>query len=521
MRRAHSIAVASIIVGFVGTLLLSCRHAQQAHMPSAEPRRTLLEFFQARGVLVEQSPYTNRLVGLLADQAAPSCGLSTPLGYSQGLTTNKIEVHDVNLPADFAQFCSQSPDPQGCESIFDRCASFERTIFCDRRFVQRVFSVASITFTHVINNGFSVFASRTTEATTPPSPELEKKVKILERLTGTTGATPEGRARINDFGRLSGLFTNELTDALKLAVDLRHADDLSAVRAGPALVDFPQSLLPRTHDTLVGFVLGHEFAHLEQRACPSTIHVPWQHLMKSYSSFVCETTSHEELEADMRGAILTKVLLQLLHSVTDINSFSKLDKDESLTRTAHIEEDLPVRIDLRASARWTLENYDLMGALAMIHFLEIQLMLELFGDDAPKIADGEPCASDCAMVTADTYAALGKYYRRAAAQAEIWSGGARSYRSHMMSPLRFLLTSRMSRHGTIEAYANQKKLPTSESGMPLVAVWVGVRLKALVEGSLDATQGSCKRSPVEKSAAFQGLMTALDEAGSGLTPGNN
>lgn len=312
------------------TLQSACESTTPAVAPGPLPAKTLLEFFRSRGVLVmpdgERETYTKVLTGLLELQADPSCGFGSPAGSIGSLTTGTIESWQIRLPQDHGVFCGQSPAPAECEAIFDRCASFEGAVFCDDRFVIRALAVANITFTHMTMMGLGLLGS------VRPDPKNPRQLP-----KGTDAES------IADRARLTGLQTGELTDILKLAIDLRHTDDSASVPRGATLFEAPNVVTSDwILDVLIGFVLAHEFAHLEQHACPSTIHAPWESVMSAYSSFVCESTSREEMEADLQGASLVQELLSRIRSQTDVpTELKNIDNDQSLVTKRELRAGFP------------------------------------------------------------------------------------------------------------------------------------------------------------------------------------
>lgn len=477
------------------------KQEESSPRPAPEPSVALRDFFSSRGLLSEHRP-DNRtgtvawaehgsqtFVKMLTDYYAlvddERCGV--PARSDAGVVIgDDVPAWQVELPRSYRDVCLASPDPVACASIFDGCATIGGGIFCDARFILRLQAITQSTFNHLTARG------------------------IL--LVSADLAIPEAmRARGADLARLTSAQTEDFHALVQLAVELRTSDDpvalvSTATAPGSQTEAALRRSLTRAADALdhvlVGFVVAHEMAHVEQRSCAMPDHPAWKQLLVAYEELTClPVTTKEEAEiyADLRGAQLAGDLLAgLAAQLRSGDARREIESSQDLQIPAAGERH---GLDLRPNVLWTIDHFELVTAIAMIHFIEVELMLRLFGEQAPGLAAAEPCMG-CFMLDADTGEVLRTYYRDASARAMV-AGEQRARRApHMTSQLRYLLFAALFGNQRIEAYATEHDLPA----------WVGVRFDALLAGTADALAARCEHTPAERVARIRGFEAAMAEA---------
>jgi hypothetical protein len=476
IRRAH------LAVAFL--LLIGCHHNGVSAASSASDQVVgpLLDYFRDKGVLVPDASPDGRpqlaraLTALFLSAADTSCGFGSPT--KEALTGN-IQVWQVRLPSDYIGFCAASPDPTGCKEIFRQCRAFDHAVFCDERFVLLTVALSNLTYNHMTTGGLAL-------------------------LSATDSAKPSPKSQtdlIRDMGVTSGLETRELVDILQYAISMDHADVPSDV-VQPQMVHNPSYSLASDwiQDTLIGIIIGHEFTHVEQMACNQTLPVNGGDLLLAYNRFTC-SQAHiiTEMQADLRGLQLLRGLLNKMRAVADVpGNVREVEADTTQVTTFQFKGKT-LTLDLRKNSRWMLENFDVALASTMIHFSEVELMLQLFEDRAPAVAAQEPCQG-CLLVNDNTTLQhLEEYYRNAASDAQA-SLMVSPHHTHMVSPLRFEMFQRVIGGDSLDTYAKSRG----------VGSWAEVRFNALLAGSLDALQGQCHRTAADGEAASKAMFDAID-----------
>ena len=500
----HSVAEHLLFAAVAACTLAACPNAPASTTPGPRTARSLIEYFREHRVLAPDADWGAGnmavvLTAALSPLADHSCGFGEP---SDGPTPPRyrvanIDVLEVSIPADYEAFCKRSPDPDTCESIFDNCVALEHIIICDTRFHLRVIAVAQRTYEHIVYEGNGLLSS-----IAPRGAQLSPSATTTPRFL--TGA-------------LSGFETQELVDLLEFSVALRHSDTPGTlkfpVKPGSAPLDIARMML-------MSFVLGHEFVHLEQRACASTLAIPSVDLFNAYKHFACGLTSPAEIEADMRGAVLVRTLLEGMLKGLDLDAeYRVIENDSSLISKPFAHDGHEFYVDSRLNAAWTLKHIRLVMALSLINLAEVQTMMQTFGDDAPRIAAGEPCSISnafigaaggrCIKTTDDTARdRLFHYYEKAAigVAPSLRSG---EYRSHMLTPIRFLMLSQLFEYSRIPALASKE----------LVSYSAGIRFFGMTKGIFDGMSIPCNRSPEEQASATRSLVDNISKMRLGIEGG--
>lgn len=467
-------------------LCSGCGKAPSPSSPASSASLTLLEFLRARGVLVsddgDRPTYLKALTALFQVHVAnESCGFGRPTRVTEGgIANGTIEAWQVRLPEDVQAFCAQSPDPDGCLTIFDGCRAFDHAILCDQRYVLRTLALAQATFDHFAFSGPGLTSIRRNDEKPDNSPDAQ---------------------RLFNVGLVTGLQTHELAELLDFAVAIRHASDPNTVAADKSPKTFPYTLaLDWAYSLLIGFVAGHEFAHLEQTAgCLPPEGVPWPSIESVYEAFVCNSTAPREIEADLIGAASIHTIVSTMRSSPDVPDAARaIDSDQSLVWPIKTPAGDRV-VDLRKTARWTLDNFDIVGALEVLHFSEMELALQLFGDRAPDIVRSEPCHGCVLIADDETFKQMHDYYARRAGASDVWSQDVQ--RNHMIAPLRYLLFLHLFGLSYLKEFAETHEL----------GAWIGIRFYAMVDGSLQAIQRGCGRSPEQQAEAVKQLLSGLSQ----------
>jgi hypothetical protein len=291
--------------------------------------------------------------------------------------------------------------------------------------------------------------------------------------------------------RLLPILKNDMSDLLTYGLKVRAADDPQSVEIPKRLAAVGQfadaqstTVWDWMKDLAIGFVIGHEFAHVEQLACPRPAPTPWEPLMRSYEDLACGMTSRAEVTADLRGLQLIRGLMSSLRSSATVDVIQ-----------AQIAQDGNLGPEDRDALSWMASNFDLVQFVLTQNFGEVETLLDMFGDQAPAVLAGEPEFKG----TAEAVTAIAAYYSSQAKQAGVWSQG-RAYRNHMFPAYRY----------SVLFPPNQLFQYGNAHG---VVAKPGLRLTGLLFGGLDRLQDKCDRSPDEQAQRVRVLIDFLRKGG--------
>jgi hypothetical protein len=336
-----------------------------------------------------------------------------------------INLFSVVLPQDLATFCGAAPEPTTCSSLRDNCRVIETSIFCDERLLRRLQFDAAVTYTYA-------HLSTVSKVKADPVQPLLFPAMPKEMLTSLAIFHAGARA-----GR------DDVPAGLPFAMNYAQRYGSQAYAA--------------MNMFLMSMVLGHEYAHIEQNACPVAIDAELQaskQMLDRYVDLTCSTTDKRELAADLRGIDLA---LQAAKGIADKVPARVQGREMKLGdkgTSSSVEATAVKRVD---------SGLHLMMIAGLQEFAEDDAIVAEWGGESVRRVDQEPAAGDALM----------RYYLQAAGDDPgIESGGL-----HMLPSIRALiLLSKLHDAARAEAQATQ--------GVAIAAK----RLYGLMIGQLVAVQ---------------------------------
>jgi hypothetical protein len=299
-----------------------------------------------------------------ATAATPGCPPMTVAHGPDEATSRQVIVRAVNLPAEVSKACHDAPDRDLrdlCEAMADGCVAAEGAIFCDRRWIVEVVALAA--------------ASRQAIA---ESVKFDQKQG--EQFGHVTTIAPDM------------LLPKELAaELVEYWGALRAADQVDSVVPPRSISQALATGMATTRAlarSFVSFGVGHEFAHVLQRACPGA-HPISADVADRYVELTCAETSDKELAADLTGIDITRRVLNNLQPPPppDPETFS-----EALNNLYNREHSTDV---------WISGHWSETVATTVIHYAEISAMQAILGEAASRIIRDEPAFGTTALTAAE------------------------------------------------------------------------------------------------------------------------
>lgn len=281
--------------------LWGCREpsALVAPQPTTISRAEVLRrYFEHSNMLyrVSQNEGYAALIRTFPSFSPKTCGLFDAADQPRAVAPGIVNIFMVDFPADRRRACSGSPAPDACAAISDNCTTIDRSIFCDANFVRRLEIEADASY-FAAHSGL-IFGHQLSG---------KRPLQILP------GWLYEVLSRFHQIG-----LTTDHPRLLKLPHELEFRAYTN---------HFPSLSKSLITDIIITFWLAHEYAHIEQHACPNDVAASLapqlKNILPAYLRAICANsveyaTLRNELAADLRGIDLSlKFVERLLTANTE------------------------------------------------------------------------------------------------------------------------------------------------------------------------------------------------------------
>lgn len=287
--------------------------SQNAPISRAE---TLRRYFERSNMLYRfprDQGYTT-LIRAFPRFSPKTCGLADAADQPSTVIPGIANIFMVDFPSDRRKACSGSPDFDVCTAISDNCATIDRSIFCDANFLRRL--------------------------------EIEANASYFTAHSGIIfGGQVSGKPGIVPLQVLPNWYYEILSKFHQEGLTADHPRLLNPPRelefSGKYAKHFPSLSNSLMIDVIITFWLAHEYAHIEQHACPNdalaSLTPELRRLLRSYLSAICapsaeHATIQNEFAADLRGIDLALQFVETLLSVNTERTYGIALPEQEIPR---------------------------------------------------------------------------------------------------------------------------------------------------------------------------------------------
>ncbi|HEY4245169.1 MAG TPA: hypothetical protein VGM88_35375 [Kofleriaceae bacterium] len=253
----------------------------------------LRDFFEREGRIHNSSTVHALVASLFLPQTPKACGLERAVDAPARVEPHVASIYAVDV-IDSDRLCATAPTPTLCSAIRGSCLAVDTAIFCDVRFEAQMNLLAERAYYDVFT---WLYAFERSHEESPEERAMRQRLPIGSLYTIPYPPILQPKSFLGTASYARDLYDPGVDSSRnKILLETQYVSKCH----GSLFAELPLQL------GVYGPVVSHEYAHVEQHACPGAIPPPPEADAKieRYRGLACSTARSDELLADMRSVQL-------------------------------------------------------------------------------------------------------------------------------------------------------------------------------------------------------------------------